>query len=93
MCFVRDIPFEYTLIAMNRFKVKLEPRHNLIAVGQGTSWIPKLVTGNFLRMLNLIITSFINHDSLNGHRKGVLDYWSVLLISSVINNRYRRRYK
>jgi hypothetical protein len=22
-------------------------------------------------MLNLIITSFINHDSLNGHRKGV----------------------
>jgi len=34
----------------------------------------KLVTGNFLRMMNLIITSFINHDYLNGHRKGVLDY-------------------
>jgi hypothetical protein len=33
-------------------------------------------------MLNLIITSFINHDSLNGHRKGVLDYWSVLFILS-----------
>jgi len=25
-------------------------------------------------MMNLIITSFINHDYLNGHRKGVLDY-------------------
>jgi hypothetical protein len=24
MCFVRDIPFEYTLIVMNKFKVKLE---------------------------------------------------------------------